>query len=440
MKKGILLFGFLLFTFPFGFSQTFNKEKLNEYFQALKDHDKFMGSVAILKEGNIIYQKAIGFSDVETKKKNDIQTKFRIGSISKTFTAAMIFKAVEEGKLKLTQNIDSYFPTIKDAKIITVANLLNHRSGIHSFTDDENYLEYNTNPHSEVEMIAMISDGGSDFPPDSKGEYSNSNYVLLSYILQNTYGKPYGELLKEKITVPLELKDTYFGGAINLANNESNSYEFMGKWEKESETDSSIPMGAGGIVSTPTDLLMFMDGLFKGEIISKESLDIMKTITDDYGSGLFQFPFYDKTSYGHTGGIDGFTSVVGYFPKEDIGFAITSNGRNFNTNDISIVLLSSVFDKAFEIPSFKTVELISEDLDKFLGTYSTPKFPLKITFSKKGNTLIAQATGQPEIELVAAEDNLFKFDPAGATFQFFPDKNQMEFKQSGMVFMLDKEE
>jgi D-alanyl-D-alanine carboxypeptidase len=355
MKNIILLLGSLLFTFQIGMSQTIDKEKLNEYFQTLKDNDKFMGSVALLKDGNIIYQKSVGFSDVETNKKNDADTKYRIGSISKTFTATLILKAIEEGKLDISKTIDTYFPSIKNAEIITIENLLNHRSGIHNFTNEQNYLDYNTQKQSEEQMVEIFSKAGSDFQPNSKADYSNSNYVLLSYILQKIYKEPYGQILQEKIIKPLNLKNTYFGGAIDLTENEGYSYRYNGNWEKQSETDTSIPMGAGGIVSNPTDLLIFINALLNGKIISEQNLDTMKTIKEGYGLGLFQMPFDKKTAYGHTGGIDGFNSAFGFFPNENVGFAMTSNGANYDTNNILIAMLSIIFDKPYDIPSFKTV-------------------------------------------------------------------------------------
>src|SRR5690606_24056848 len=223
----------------------FNKAQLDTFFDTLEKNQKFNGSVALSENGKIIYERSLGFADFETKTQNNADTKFRIGSISKTFTAALILKAEEEGKLNLEQKIDLYFPTIKNANKITIENLLNHRSGIHSFTDDSSYLEWNTQPKTKEELIALISNYNADFEPDSKADYSNSNYVLLSFILEEIYGKSYAEILNEKIIQPLGLKNTKFGGEIKVSNKEANSYKFEGNWVKESETDTSIPMGAG---------------------------------------------------------------------------------------------------------------------------------------------------------------------------------------------------
>ncbi len=430
MKKLLLIFLVALLPVT-SFAQKFDKEKLDVYFQTLENNNKFMGSVALSENGKIIYTKSIGFSDVESKTKPNETTKYRIGSISKSFTSALVFKAVEENKVSLDTKILKYFPNIKNADKISISNLLNHRSGIHSFTDDENYLSWNTKKKSEVELLKIIEDGGSDFEPNSTADYSNSNYVLLSFILEKIYKKPYSEILQEKIIKPIGLKNTYVGGKINLENNEAHSYIFENNWIKETETDLSIPLGAGAIVSTPSDLLQFADALFNGKIISEKSLKLMETIKDDYGSGLFQMPFGTKKAFGHTGGIDGFSSNYGYFPEEKVAFALTSNGSNYTNNNIAIAVLSAVFNQPYEIPTFKTLDLPSADLDQYLGIYSSKDIPLKITVTKNDTTLMAQATGQSAFPLDASDKNTFKFDQAGIVLEFMPPNKTMILKQGG---------
>jgi D-alanyl-D-alanine carboxypeptidase len=316
MKK-ILIISLVSFITTTCFSQTFNKQRLDSLFQVLEKKDKFMGSIAISQNGKMLYSNAIGFADIETSKKGTTQTKYRIGSISKMFTAVLVLKAVENKKITLNQTLDKYFPQIENADKITIENLLNHRSGIHNFTNDSMYTSYNTTFKSQKEMIEIITNGKSDFEPNSKAEYSNSNYVLLSYILGKIYKKDYASILNSNILKPLKLNNIYFGGKTNLKNNESYSHSFENKWIKETETDMSIPMGAGALVSTPTDLTVFVEQLFVGKIISEKSLALMKTIKDKYGMGIFEFPYYEKKSYGHTGGIDGFQSVLSYFPEEN---------------------------------------------------------------------------------------------------------------------------
>lgn len=438
MKKLLLIFFITLCTAT-SFAQKFDKEKLDLYFQTLENNNKFMGSVALSENGKIIYTKSIGFSDVESKTKPNQTTKYRIGSISKSFTSALVFKAVDENKLSLDTKISKYFPNIKNADKISISNLLNHRSGIHSFTDNENYLSWNTKKKSEEELLKIIEDGGSDFEPNSKADYSNSNYVLLSFILEKVYQKTYSEILNEKIIKPIGLKNTYVGGKINLENNEAHSYIFENNWIKETETDLSIPLGAGAIVSTPSDLLQFADALFNGKIISEKSLKLMETIKDDYGSGLFQMPFGTKKAFGHTGGIDGFSSNYGYFPEEKVAFALISNGSNYTNNNIAIAVLSAVFNQPYEIPAFKTFELPSADLDQYLGIYSSKDIPLKITVAKNDTTLMAQATGQSAFPLDASDKNIFKFDQAGIILEFIPANKTMILKQGGKNYNFIKD-
>lgn len=398
-----------------------------------------MGSVAVSQNGKIIYTKSIGFADFENKIRANENSKYRIGSISKTFTAVLVFKAVEEGRIKLNQTIKKYFPTIKNANKITIEHLLYHRSGIYNFTNAADYLTWNTQAKTEKEMVEIIANSGTVFNPGSKAEYSNSNYLLLTYILEKVFKKSYSELLTENITIPAALNHTYLGGTINQKKNECNSYRFVENWKRESETDISVPLGAGGIVSTPGDLVKFSDALFGGKLIKKESLEKMKTIKEIYGAGLFQVPFYHRTGLGHTGGIDGFNSIFCHFPDGNISYALTSNGTNFNFNDISIAVLSAVYGHPYDIPEFKTFDIILEDLDKYSGVYSSSQLPLKITITKNNKTLIAQATGQPAFPLDAIEKDKFRYDPAGIVIEFNPEEKTMILKQGGGQYIFKKE-
>ncbi|MBF4505641.1 beta-lactamase family protein [Flavobacterium sp. JLP] len=437
MKKIITCLFTLVITSAF--AQTFNAKRMDSLFLLLEKNNKYMGSIAISENGKTIYSRSIGFDDIATSKKSSINTKYRIGSISKTFTASLIFKAVEENKINLNQTIDKYFPTIKNAKTITISNLLNHRSGIHDFTNDPDYLKWNTQPQSRAKMTEKIAAGEIVFEPDTKSQYSNSNYVLLSFILEDVYKKSYAEILNQKIIKPLKLKNTYLGGKISIENNESYSYTLAGKWEKESETDMSIPLGAGAIVSNPTDLNFFIESLFAGKVVSMEHLNEMKTIKGKYGMGILEFPYFERKSYGHNGSIDGFRAILGYFPEEKLALSITSNGMGYDNNNILLCALSSYFHKPFSMPTFSNVAVTPETLDLYSGTYGSSQIPLKISISKKDNTLIAKATGQPSFPLEATAVNIFKFDAAGVVLEFNAGKKEMILKQGGKEFLFSKE-
>ncbi|MFB6453986.1 serine hydrolase domain-containing protein [Chitinophaga sp. Hz27] len=439
MMKTFLSISLLTTVATTSFAQTFKRQRLDSLLNLLEQKDKYMGSIAVSQHGQLLYARAIGYSDIATGKKADTNTKYRIGSISKMFTASLMMRAVEEKKITLTQTLDKYFPQVENASKITIREMLTHRSGIHNFTNDSSYLTYYSQPKTEKEMLAIIAATKSDFEPDTKAEYSNSNYVLLTYILQKIYGKPYAELLKTKITQPLGLTNTYFGGKINLSANECYSYTDTTGWEKATETDLSIPQGAGAIVATPTDLTVFIEKLFTGKIVSSATLDTMKVIRDKFGIGMLNFPYYEKWSYGHTGGIDGFQSMVVYFPEEQLCVAITGNGIGYPNNSILLFALSCYFDHDFPLPVLSNIKLSNEALDQFTGTYGNAQIPIKIKITRTGNKLVSQGTGQAPLTMETITATTFSFDPAGIILEFDVAKKQMIVKQGGHEFPFTKE-
>ncbi|MEK8179931.1 serine hydrolase domain-containing protein [Flavobacterium buctense] len=412
--------------------------KLDSLFTLLESNNKFMGSVAISQGGKVLYSKSVGVTNLYNKQRATNATKYRIGSISKMFTAAMIFKAVEDKKLSLDQTIDTYFPSIPNSKKITISNLLNHRSGIYNITNSGDYWNYYTQPKTEAEMVAIIAKFKSDFEPNSKSDYSNSNYILLSYILEKVYKKPYGQILTEKITTPLGLKNTYMGNRITLGKNECYSFTYTEEWVAEKETDASIPLGAGAVVSNPTDLTLFIESLFAGKIISKTSLAQMTEIKEGYGMGVFQVPFDNRKGFGHTGGIDGFSSALCYFPDSNVSVALTSNGNNYDNNQIMIALLSTYYALPFEMPSFKTIALTEEALDKYLGNFASEELAMTIKVTRKADKLFAQATGQGEFPLEATKTDTFEFLAAGIKIKFDLPNNQMTLVQAGKSYIFRK--
>ncbi len=424
-----------------GVAQEVNSSKLDSLFEQLTINDQAMGSVAIATAGEVIYQKAIGYSVMNETEKIPASpmTKYRIGSVSKMFTATMIFQLVESKKIKLDELLSTYFPSIPNADRIKLRNLLNHRSGIHNFTNDEAYMTYNEVPKTQEEMVSIIAAAGSDFEPDAKAEYSNSNFVLLGYIIESVTGKSYADNLEKRIASKLKLADTYVGGKTNPKNKEAYSYVMMGAWIPYSETDMSIPGGAGAVVSTPTDMVKFIDGLFSGKLVSQGSLDQMKTLTDNYGMGMFRIPFYERSGYGHNGSIDAFTSSLAYFPEDKLAIAYCTNGQVYPMNEIIVGALSIVFDRAYTIPTFITISLNAEELDQYPGVYASTTFPLKLTVTREDSTLFIQAEGQMKIPLEATAMDKFKFDPAGILIDFNRTRNELTLNQGGGTYVFTRQ-
>lgn len=429
---------FIGLSFGTVFSQSFNKPKLDSLMDILAEKNNAMGSLTISRKGVVVYSRAIGYSYISSNEKLPAtnHTKYRIGSITKMFTATMIFQLIEDGKLSLTTTVDKYFPQLPNASKITISNLLNHRSGLHNFTDDKEYKTWETIPKTRDEMLDIITKGGVDFQPNEKFSYSNSGYVVLGYIIEKVSKQPYSKYLSNRITSKIGLSHTYVGTKTDTKKDESFSYEFSDNWEQSVETDMSIPGGAGAIVSTPSDLTKFIESLFSLKLVSHSSLEQMKTLTEGYGMGMFQIPFYEKQAYGHNGGIDDFESTLAYFPEDNLALAYCTNGQVYPMNNILIGILSIYFDKPYSIPTFN---LKTEDLDKYLGVYSSTQIPPKITITKKAVTLFAQVTGGPLFPLDPTEKDKFKCDPMGVTIEFNPDKTELTIKEGENRFLFTKE-
>jgi len=286
--KTKMLFATLLtlVLFTAGYAQTLDKAKLDQLFDRLLEKNKGMGSLTLAKDGNVLYSRSFGYSQINGNEKKPLtaETKYRIGSITKTFTAVMIFQLVEEGKLKLTDTLDKFFPQIPNAAKITIGQILSHRSGIHNLEADGSW---GMQPRTKDEVVARIAQGQPDFEPDARHLYSNAGYVLLGYIVEKVGGKPYQEALKERITSKIGLKDTYLGaGNTDPSKNEALSYRYIGGWREAAELDFSVPGGAGSILSTPADMTKFIQALFDLKLVSQNSLKQMTTIRDGEGMGM----------------------------------------------------------------------------------------------------------------------------------------------------------
>jgi CubicO group peptidase (beta-lactamase class C family) len=403
-------------------------------------HQRSMCSFSISMDGKEVYSLAIGFSDVENSMKANTETVYRIGSVSKIYTAAIILQMVNEGKLSLDITLDKFYPDISNATEISIEQLLRHRSGLFNFTNDPAFPEWMETPKTREQLLELFVKNGVVFSPGDRFEYSNTNYVLLSYIAEKVDGTSFSDIVDKRIVKPLGLTRTKYGGSIKPTNNEAQSYTRLGEWLKATETDMSIPTGAGALASTPREINSFMTALFHGNIVPEELLEKITTLQEGYGLGMMQFPFYEKKAYGHTGGIDGFQAVSAYFPREKVAVSLVVNGAAMQSNDILLGALSIFFGREYELPEFKPEIVLSEDeLTKFVGAYGAEGFPMKIIVTSTGKVLQAQATGQPMFPLEAFEKDKFRFDPAGIVMDFIPDKGKVILHQGGSRYELTRE-
>ncbi len=410
-----------------GYAQTVDKAKLDQLFDNILKKNKGMGSIILSKDGNVLYSRSFGYGQItETIKKPLTEdTKYRIGSITKTYTAVMIFQLVEEGKLKLNDHLDKFFPQIPNAAKITIGHILAHRSGIPDLTVDGSW-GMQSRTHEEV--LTAIAKGQPNFEPDSQHRYSNTGYVLLGYIVEKVDGKPYQEALKQRITSKIGLNNTYMGvGNTNPDNNESLSYRYLGAWKDAPEINFSIPAGAGAIVSTPTDMARFIQALFDLKLVSKSSLDQMITIHDGEGMGMEPFSFAGKTLYGHTGGSNVSGAWLAYEPTEKLAMAYTTNAKIYPVSDIVAGVFDIYWNRPYPIPTFEALVVEPEILDLYVGVYAAAGRPAKMTVIRTA-TGISIKNGENVVPLEATAPDKFRIAP-GVTVEFDAEKKQMTIKR-----------
>ena len=434
----------LLFLALFGSGsaqQSPDKDKLDRFLNRLAEKNKAMGSLAIARDGNVVYSHSFGYSNVTgtEKKPATAATKYRIASITKAYTAVMVLQLVEEGKLKLGDTLDRFVPQIPNAKTITLAHLLAHRSGLPGLAPDGSWGKQ---PRTKDEIVARIAQGQPHFEPDAKHQYSNEGYILLGYVIEKAGGKPYQDALKERITARIGVQDTYYvsTGNTDPARNESSSYRYLDGWKEAEEIDFSVPGAAGSIVSTPADMTKFIQALFDLKLVSKPSLTLMTTMKDGEGMGMEPHSFAGKTCYGHTGGSSSAGAWLTYCPEEKLALAYTTNMKIYPVKDI----VSGVFDiysnRPFEIPTFDPVVVSPDVLDRYVGVYSPPGAPVKLTITRRGGTLYFQPPGeQSAVPLEATAQDKFKIDP-GIFFEFDAAKGEMRVRRPGgeRVFLKEK--
>jgi D-alanyl-D-alanine carboxypeptidase len=422
-------------------AQTLDRAKLDQFLDQLDGKKKAMGSLTIVRDGNVVYSRAIGYARVDATEQKLLNesSRFRIGSITKMFTASMILQLVEEGELELTDTLAQFVPEMPNAGNITIAQILNHRSGIPNVAPPRG-REPST-PMTKDEMLALVASGTSLFEPGTQASYSNSGYFLLGLILERVTGMSYADALRERITSRIELKDTYVAtGSIDVSNNESLTYLSTGSdWRQGTETHPSVLFGAGHIISTPNDLTRFIQALFDLELVSRVSLDLMVTMTDGEGSGMARFSLAGKTFYGHTGGGDNYGAWLMYLPEERLAVAYATNAKVHPVGDIVAGVIDIYYNRPFQIPTFETIVVSADLLDRYVGVYSSPEVPAKFTITREGSTLYVAPGNQNPTALEATSENAFQLLGGSVVFEFNAATGQMILKRSGGPIVFTKE-
>ncbi len=404
-----------------GFSQNPDITVLNTYFDILAENDKFMGTVVIQRDSTLLYERAIGKRDIENDLDNEINTVFRLGSISKMFTSTMVFQLIEEDKIQLNTTLAEYFPLLKNAEDITIGQMLRHESGLFDFTSDPRYTSYMFTEKTRKDLVSIIRQGEPAFIPGERADYCNTNFLLLSYIIEDLDERSFAESLAARITSKINAPTIALGTNADTANNEALSYIYLGDfWQGAGETHMSIPMGAGAVVANAADVNTFIATLLNSEVLLTiaSRLQMIKTVGERYAHGIFKLPVENVNAYGHGGSIDGFRTRTAYILEQDIAITILSNGLNYDMTAIGNSVLAAVSGREITLPLFADIELSLEDLAMFSGEYASTDIPLEISISTRDGRVILQATGQQAFTLDTDNETTFSLLALGLEIEF----------------------
>ncbi len=298
-----------------------NVKQIDALMKQYYDYGKFNGSILVAEKGKIIYEHAFGMANMEWSIPNQPDTKFRIGSVTKQFTATLILQLVDEGKIKLDGKITDYLPDYRKdtGEKVTIHQLLNHTSGIPSYTDRPDFMpQVSRNPYGIADFVKKFASGDLQFEPGSKFSYNNSGYSLLGAIIEKVTGKSYETVLAERIFKPLGMTNSGYDNYAPLIKHRASGYQKTPDgFVNAAYLDMSIPYAAGSIYSTVADLFKWDQALYEGNILSAESKKLMFTPgLGNYGYGIriTEEPLGKSDQkiriIGHGGGINGFNSLM----------------------------------------------------------------------------------------------------------------------------------
>ena len=373
-------------------------------------------TVAVVRAADTLVLKGYGLADIENNVPVSPQSVFRIGSLTKQFTAAAVMKLVQEGKIRLDATIADYLPDYQGAaRAVTIHQLLTHTGGIPNYTSfGPRFWDRSRLDLTHAEMIALWAADSLRFAPGSRMEYSNSGYYMLGVILEKVTGQPYGDYLRTTQWQPIGLTQTYYCGQREIIPHRAQGYDVQGGVAYNTRPISmNTPGAAGALCSTPRDLVKWTRALVSGRVVTPESYTRMTALTSlsdgttsAYGYGLSRARLGDVPSIQHSGGINGFGAFLAHYPEQDITIAIVANGPT-NTG----MLHQRIARIVLGIPETVIADrpTTPEQRARYIGNYDlAPALPLQVRISEQGGRLFAQATGQGAFPLRFQGDHAFE--------------------------------
>ncbi len=401
--------------------------RMEQVVQSYVSDKTFMGSVLVARGDQILLSKGYGSANLEWNIPNSPTTKFRLGSLTKQFTAASILLLEERGKLKTDDLVKKYVPDAPAAwDKITIFQVLTHTSGIPNFTGFADYSAQEPFETTPEKLVARFRDKPLDFEPGEKFSYSNSGYVLLGYLVEKVSGESYAKFLQENIFGPLGMKDSGYDSNSAIIPRRAAGYT-PDKPEKGEPVNAgfihmSVPFSAGALYSTTEDLLRWEQGLFGGKVLSAASLAKMTTpFKDDYAFGVIAAPQDGHKRIWHNGGIEGFNTALAYYPDDKLTVVVLSNINGQAPDQMYPRLASVAFGAQLKLPSErKEITVAPNILEQYVGTYEmAPKINMMITIAN--GQLNSQMSGQGKIPLFAESETKFFPKVVDAEIEFGKD-------------------
>lgn len=357
-------------------------------------------TVLIKHKGEVIYHKGFGMANVEQNVEMDAKHVFRIGSITKQFTACAILKLAEEGKLSLADDLQKYLPDYPtQGQVITIEHLLTHTSGIKSYTGLQEWTsELQRKDFTPIELIEYFKRDSLDFIPGERFMYNNSGYFILGYIIEEVSGLSYEDFIETRFFKALGMDDSRYDHPEEIIPMRVAGYNRDGSnLQNANYLSMTQPYSAGSLMSTVSDLSKWYDAVFSYKVVKEESLKLAHTAFElntgkstGYGYGWFIGNRLDRPTIEHGGGINGSLTKDLYFPEDDLFIAVFSNCTCFPPDPLALKLGARVLDVD---TSRKEIHLTDEQMKRFIGEYELmEEFVLTVTL--KDNQLMIQATGQ----------------------------------------------
>jgi CubicO group peptidase (beta-lactamase class C family) len=328
--------------------------KLDEYMSALTGAGRFSGSVLVARDGRALLAKGYGLANAEWDIPNSPGTKFRLGSLTKQFTALAILQLEEKGKLKVEDPVCKYVAECPPAwGKITIHHLLTHTSGIPSFTSFPDYAPTMNQRSPVSKTVERFKGKPLEFEPGEKFAYSNSGYVLLGYILEKVSEQEYGEYLEQNVFGPLKMRNSGYDSAAAILKQRAGGYmRRAGKLANALYIDMTVPHAAGALYSTVEDLLLWDQALYTEKLVSKKSLDkIFTPFKSDYAYGWFVAKKLNRKYIGHAGGINGFSTMIERYPDDKVTVIVLSNVEGSAVGPAARDLAAIVFGEKYEMPA-----------------------------------------------------------------------------------------